>query len=460
MVTVREPVGDVARIWGEGKPQKTEEYRLIRYLLRQEADGKTVLCHTVTGEVAELGDAEADLLGTLPGAYREEMDDLIAHRFLVPADFDEHREVLSLRRAIKLFQKAKPTSSYVILPTTGCNARCFYCFEAGTEVVTMTPEAADKTADYILSHLPEDKKVHILWFGGEPTVASRRIDRICRKLTENGVELASEMISNAYLFDEEMADRARDLWKLYRIQITLDGTEETYNRVKAYVNPTDNPYRRVLRNISLLLDRGVHVSLRMNLDRYNFEEIKALIAELKEHFSGNPLFGAYAFPLNDNCGWTSHTEEDIVWQDEKVIELGELIDQAGLSIRGEKFTPPALRVNGCMADSGTSVGINPKGELVLCMEKFEKDAVVGTIEDGVTDPGNLRAWSETFEYPECAECAHYPRCVRLKKCPGTIRCRESWKKKYYDKFLVVYYRKWRLEQTTTHSVTNTQEKEN
>lgn len=38
---------------------------------------------------------------------------------------------------------AKAITNYTILTTTGCNARCFYCYEKGTKPVTMTAETAD-----------------------------------------------------------------------------------------------------------------------------------------------------------------------------------------------------------------------------------------------------------------------------------------------------------------------------
>ena len=35
------------------------------------------------------------------------------------------------------------------------------------------------------------------------------------------------------LFDEDMIDRAKNLWNLHQASISLDGTEATFNRVKA-----------------------------------------------------------------------------------------------------------------------------------------------------------------------------------------------------------------------------------
>jgi len=60
-------------------------------------------------------------------------------------------------------------TSYTILPTTGCNARCYYCFEHGSKVMTMTRETAGEVVRFITEHCGPKKTVAIMWFGGEPT---------------------------------------------------------------------------------------------------------------------------------------------------------------------------------------------------------------------------------------------------------------------------------------------------
>lgn len=99
-----------------------------------------------------------------------------------------------------------------------------------------------------------------------------RIDQICSELREKGIPFSSTMISNGYLFDADMISRAKAEWKLTFVQITLDGTEETYNRVKAYVGVKDNPFRRVINNINELLRSDIDVSIRLNVDRYNADD--------------------------------------------------------------------------------------------------------------------------------------------------------------------------------------------
>ena len=44
--------------------------------------------------------------------------------------------------------------------------------------------------------------------------------------------------------------QSETLVRIYFTIITIDGTESIYNKTKAYINPKDNPFLRVLRNIN------------------------------------------------------------------------------------------------------------------------------------------------------------------------------------------------------------------
>ena len=102
-----------------------------------------------------------------------------------------------------------------ILPTTTCNARCFYCFEQGMEYRKMSRKTVEDVLRFILEHKPkEHKKIHIHWFGGEPMCAADNIDRICDGLDEAGIEYTAEMTSNGSLFDEESVKKASEKWKV------------------------------------------------------------------------------------------------------------------------------------------------------------------------------------------------------------------------------------------------------
>ena len=218
-----------------------EHYRLMTYVVQQPVTDGLLLYNTLTCSLVLLTqDEAADIT-----AQRE----LIDRWFLVPHGHDDRKLCRQVRQMAALLKPAaKAITYYTIFPTTGCNARCFYCFEKGTKPVTMTSETASKVVRYIVAHRGSET-VHISWFGGEPLVNAKAIDQICTELSEQGVPFHSTMISNGYLFDADMVQRAKDLWQLQRVQITLDGTAQTYNRVKDYVYRDVNAFERVLQNM-------------------------------------------------------------------------------------------------------------------------------------------------------------------------------------------------------------------
>jgi len=228
-------------MWGKQKPKDTE-YRLMKYHLRTECEDGTLLYNVITGQMVLLTADETAALDSLPTKPTETLTGLIEDHFLVPTDFNEKKSSDQLRALLRKLDRRTAITGYTILPTTCCNARCFYCYEADYPHRTMTKETADKLVSYMAEHCGEQKKVSIGWFGGEPTLCVDRIEQICDGLTEKGIEYSASMISNGYLFTKELAKTAREKWKLHSIQITLDGTEEVYNKTKAYVSVKDNPY--------------------------------------------------------------------------------------------------------------------------------------------------------------------------------------------------------------------------
>ena len=442
MEIIKKSNESTAKTWGEQKPAQ-KEYRLIKYHLLEAAEEGTVLCNNVTGEVVLLSAEEAAVLDTLPAAYCEVMQQLVEHRFLVPVDYDEHDEVCKLRRILNLFQKKKGIVGYTILPTTGCNARCFYCFEAGAEVTSMSEQTAENVVRFIDTHCGSKRKVKLHWFGGEPTLGAKRISQICHGLQKLDITYTSTMISNGYLLQNEMADEAKELWHLEKVQITLDGMEETYNRVKAYVNIKGSAFEQVLSNIGGLLARDITVNVRMNLDRYNEAELKQLIPMLAQRFESSAKLGMYVWPVfeTEACG-AMPDHGDYQWFTEKLIEFDQLAREYR-KLATPIYNVPELRLNCCMADSEGAVVINPKGELVRCLEHFSSDMAIGNVVDGVTDQERVRQWSVVSETPECADCPFFPRCVRLKSCSGEAICYEVGRNEELRRHVIEAVSVWR-----------------
>ena len=433
----------ISKVWGFPKP-KDVMYRWMKFLLRVKVDEGLLIHNVVTGHLVFMTNEEIESLMTSSEGISELKRELIANHFLVPEDFNEYRSVNQLRRIYKRQETGDAINHYVILPTTFCNAHCFYCYESDYPRVHMTEETGQKVIDYITEHRGS-KDVTIQWFGGEPLVGIQRIDQISQGLKERGIPFTSSMISNGYLFDEEIVERSVSLWNLKRIQITIDGTEDVYNRVKSYSGICENPFYRVLRNIDLLINKGIYVNIRLNVDFYNKDDIRVLIDDLGKRYSGKKYISIYPNMLFNGQGYepVHHSSEEIMDLVRIVNDDTEQLKKFGLGFDRNKI--PWLQASQCMADNPHTVEIQPDGSFCRCEHETIGDGY-GSFDEGIVNPKKIQEWEETIERSEyCPECEIYPTCYMLKRCMNAeVPCIEEFRKysvKAHEELLLKAYLK-------------------
>ena len=388
-----------------GKQKKeNRDYRLTSHCIRTACEEGILLYHTLTGELLLLADEEE---------LRRREDDLISDWFLVPESYDENRyadEIRTIYRMLRPHGSAKTT--FTILTTTDCNARCYYCYEMGIRRIPMTEETAYAAADYIIQ-VSHGEKVKLCWFGGEPLYNRAAIDRICETLEQNGVVFESSMISNGYYLDKDTVKDAVAKWHLKKVQITIDGTEEVYNRTKAYIDKDNNPYERVMNNIREALDAGIYVNIRLNMDAGNAADLLNLTDDLIERFQSRENLGVYIAIIHEFAG-KIHEYQKQEQKESDYFAIREKLRQGGL-LRMRKELPSGPRLFSCIADDDASETILPDGRVGRC-EHFNENMITGSIWNEERDPIVTRRWKEMLSVPECRHCALYPRCNRLRMC--------------------------------------------
>ena len=427
MRTILPPTDRAGKLCGRQKRKPGAAYRPTTNRMIVPCGDGELWYQTLTGELLLFG----------PGEIPDE-DELISRWFLVPGDYDEQTHLHSLRKVLLLARKRHGIHSFTILTTTDCNARCFYCYELGAARVPMSEETARETADYI-ARARGGADVRLHWFGGEPLYNRNAIEIITDRLRELGISYTSVMTTNGYYLDRETAAHAVGGWCLRRVQITLDGTREIYNKTKAYIDRNDpDPYGRVLENIGHCLDAGIAVQLRLNMDGKNAEDLNLLADELGGRFSDRKDLVVYVAVLREFAGsvhnFRSEEEETelsmalIRRLESNGLRTGRAISdrrEAGnLRDDREHGWNRDIRLNCCMADNDGHEVILPDGTIGKC-EHFNDAETVGHILRAEKDEPVLRAWREPAEMPECADCPHSPRCVHLKKCPWEAKCPPS-----------------------------------
>ena len=409
MERISKPIELLKKVCREPVTKADEQYRLSAYCLRVDCEEGVLLYQTLTGEVLLLTPQEWEKRED-EAALRAE---LIRGRFFVPCGLDEKKQADQIKHLIKLLKsEEKEKSSFVIFTTLDCNARCYYCYEKGRPRPVMSEQTARDAADYIAQTCGSEE-IHLQWFGGEPLFNMSAIEIISKKLTDRGQKFKSMIVSNGYLFDAETVRKAREEWAVERVQITLDGTEEVYNRSKAYIYRERSPYQRVMRNIGLLLDAGISVQIRLNMDKNNANDLMALVDELSVRFGGRSGFKVYAALLGETGQAKVGRFDGVDAAMDRYAALGKKLKDLGLA--SEEGVSTKLTINNCMADRDGCFTILPDGRLGKCEHESEKK-LVGSIYQRECDSAMLAAWKERLAVPECRDCAAYPVCRKLKMC--------------------------------------------
>lgn len=442
--------GAILGMLGKAK-QSASGYRLIKYCVPLQIEEGTLLFNVLTREMVLLTAEEyADILAS---------EYLRKQWFVIPEELDEKKLVEMVRWVSGNIRKEPEyITDYTILTTTDCNARCFYCYELGRARIPMSEETARKTADFIKSHC-DGKKVRISWFGGEPLYNYSVIDLICQSLQAEGVDYQSTMVSNGYLFDDAMIAKAVESWRLKRVQITLDGTEKVYNRSKAFVYREGSAYQVVTGNIARLLDAGISVFVRMNMDFHNVDDLAVLADELAQRFVGKKGLKVYAHLIFDEkTPWNErYSLEEWTRLFDAKRQLEDRLMEHGLASTGSRGLPRELPYCHCMADNGRAVVIVPDGHLGRC-EHFSESEFIGHIDSEERDKAVIADWRERCDaLPECGDCFHYPECYELKKCPDRMACIEPKRdaiRRRTERAMAVEFHRWQ-----EHDVPETDEDE-
>lgn len=162
---------------------------------------------------------------------------------------------LNLNRSSQ-FDASKLTRVELIM-STACNLKCNYCFANGGNYNQEINNIPFLVIDKIIELITNSKNIQeIILFGGEPTLAEKEIEYLCKNLEQKGKFLKYKMVTNLY----RISDHLIDVIKKYNIILTvsLDGPEWVNNKNRIARNG-GNVYQNVINNIKQLKIKGVNI---------------------------------------------------------------------------------------------------------------------------------------------------------------------------------------------------------
>lgn len=378
-------------------------YKDSPYIIDIKYNDKIIKYNVLTNEKIELNNSD-----NISEEY------LVRNWWKIDKYIDPYSIVKLIRhRTVCKFNKILPLSKFVILTTTKCNARCFYCYEHGRKLNDMTKDTANKVADFIEKHAVNDK-IELSWFGGEPLYNKDIIDTITDRLYNSNKDYISTMVSNGYLFKDIDDYTLKFKWRLKSVQITIDGDSKEYKSIKNYIYNDNDPFSTLYLNIEKLLKIGINVNVRFNVSPYNENSIIAAYDKLKSLRD----YGRITFYANELYGGPENfTDEEI---NTMFLSLDRIRDY--IMSYGNFANIKDLEANGyCMKDTHRSFVINPNGYISCCEHYIDDEDAIGDIFNGINYEKLIEteSWEEPLE--ECLTCPLAPICRRI-PCPAIGPC--------------------------------------
>ncbi|RVU33967.1 radical SAM/SPASM domain protein maturase [Hwanghaeella grinnelliae] len=377
--------------------------------------------NTLTGAYAIWDADDMEIYESLKYSDRRvsdpELRDFIGAGFMVS---DATDEVAELEQRYMGARQDPGTMVMTIAPIMACNFACDYCFQGANKPhKKMTPEVQDALLDYLDRKLPELNNLSISWYGGEPLMGKDTIEALTHRINElcikHKVNYSAFIVTNGYFLNGDMAEKLVKLG-VTSCQVTLDGNAESHD-ARRYLLSGRPTYDRIAKNLVEVVDRtNMQVSLRVNIDHHNKDNIKQLLQDLSERgLARRNTLGVYFAPVESITEACHGTNETAMGKTEYAIMEADLYRYAfELGLTGLP-RPPMMHGN-CAAVRTNGLVLLPTGELHKCWDTVNDTRMkIGTIfEPEKAFQSQIHEewmnWSP-FNNDTCRSCKILPNCT-------------------------------------------------
>ncbi|MEW5795277.1 MAG: radical SAM protein [Candidatus Zixiibacteriota bacterium] len=210
--------------------------------------------------------------------------------FVTPAELDELDAIRASHYQARFGHQG---FGLTIVPTCRCNFACDYCYES-KDIHCMAVDQDSDMSKSVQEHLlylcekeiPQNAAFFAMWYGGEPLLSRD----VIQSLTTGFVRICeskksvyhSGMITIGYLLTPDNVEfLAQNQVKF--VQITIDGPKHVHDRRRP-LRGGGETFDRILDNICYMGEKGKPaVSIRVNIDRRNAEDVPELLSILRGH---------------------------------------------------------------------------------------------------------------------------------------------------------------------------------
>ncbi|HKC63893.1 MAG TPA: radical SAM protein [Pyrinomonadaceae bacterium] len=333
---------------------------------------------------------------------------------------------------------------YIFMPTYNCNLRCFYCFQdhmRTNPAFSHLLRTMDRPLiDRLFKAMPKIEALHgiaegderernIGFFGGEPLLEENQpiIEYIMTKALSEGSASFWAVTNGTDLH------AYRDLLgpdKIAHIQITLDGTPEEHDRRRIYADGSGS-FERIARNLTMALDLGVEVQVRVNVDCNNIKQLPEIArVAIERRWDQYKNFDLHTAPINAHNEKTDEKTTMSTWElGEAMKELRQEYNEmrvyrlpdAGMKSRARQiFThqldpTPGFKTGFCSAHDRMYI-FDVFADIYACWDRTgDPEIRIGSVnEEGEikSNPKVLQMWRSrtAASNPVCQKCRYLLHC--------------------------------------------------
>lgn len=300
-----------------------------------------------------------------------------------------------------------------------CNFRCPYCFEKNRKYSnTFSKEMANFAYTAIDAYKKEykTKEMHsIVLFGGEPLLAENRdiVEYIVTEGEKRGYTFSA--VTNGYDLDKyiDLINKKR----INKIQVTLDGKREMHNQRRMHYL-YGNSFDKIISNLKAIKDKGIQISIRMNVDKNGVHEFSELCKYLKDMdiLDNNVKIHAARLMKHEDVDLNERKDIYIPSVNEyiKLHQRYKTLDRCKdydiksrflFAINQNKAFP--FKTAGCAISKGGIV-IDPLGDIYPCWELIgRKEHVIGNFSQGhfvLNEMSSIWYRSPLLNDEKCRKC--------------------------------------------------------
>jgi uncharacterized protein len=332
------------------------------------------------------------------------------------------KEISTFSRICETFAEKNSQSApeFVLIPSYRCNLKCQYCYEAnlrdkGKPLNTGSLPVLWKAMKYIAKKHISKNAPRITLMGGEPLLRNnyKLISRILMQCSSEGWKV--EIITNGTTLNQYAELLSRHNVK--GVQVTIDGIKNVHDQRRMFKNG-EGSFLQIMQGITSLLEKGIKIYLRVNLDSQNIEKLPLLANFIQQQeWMKSKLCIPYLYAMSEGgCLKQTYTikESEVL---KKIISLSvkhsEMnifewrfhgLDHMEAALQGKMFTP---MTNFCSATTNQYV-FDQRGKIYACWWGIgKKEFEIGKFMPNLCwHKDNLMKWRNRSiaTIPQCQKC--------------------------------------------------------